>query len=96
MINGIETREFGDSSEHIVSKKKLVSTQNIEETKINFFNPRQYLDQEEELMYDLEKKEDEQIIEGKIDPQEWKREIERVYKDLDNIERDLQLIRTRG
>ena len=39
MINGIETREFGESSENIVSRKKMVSMKGIEETKINFFNP---------------------------------------------------------
>lgn len=44
----------------------------------------------------MDKKEDEQILEGKIDPKQWKLEVERVYKDLDNIERDLQLIKTRG
>ena len=47
-------------------------------------------------MYQMEKNEEDQIIEGKVDPQEWKREVERVYRDLDNIERDIQLIRTRG
>jgi hypothetical protein len=44
----------------------------------------------------MEKPEDDQILEGKIDPEEWRKEVERVYKDLDNIERDIELIKTRG
>lgn len=47
-------------------------------------------------MYDMEKPEDDQIIEAKIDPEEWRREVDRVYKDLDNIEKDIELIKTRG
>ena len=40
MINGIETREFSESNDRIMSKKKNISSnKNIEETKINFFDP---------------------------------------------------------
>jgi hypothetical protein len=47
-------------------------------------------------LYDMDKPEDELILEGKIDPVEWKREIDRVEIDLDNIEKEVELIRTRG
>ena len=59
MINGIETREFGESSDNVVSRKKMVSTKGIEETKINFFNPNQYNEAEDELLFSMEKKEEE-------------------------------------
>lgn len=40
MINGIETKEYGNSNENILTKKKkLTMTHNAEETKINFFDP---------------------------------------------------------
>jgi hypothetical protein len=32
-------------------------------------------------------------LEGKIDPGEWKKEIERVYWELDGIEKDIELSR---
>ncbi len=44
----------------------------------------------------MDKVEEDQIIQAKIDPDEWKREVERVYQDLDNIEKDVLLIRQRG
>lgn len=31
------------------------------------------------MPYDLEKEEDDFILEGKIDPLEWKKEMDRVY-----------------
>lgn len=34
---------------------------------------------------------DNQILEGKIDPAAWKKEIDRVYGELDNIEKDIEL-----
>jgi hypothetical protein len=40
-------------------------------------------------MYQMDKHEDDQIIQAQIDPQDWKKEVERVYRDLDNIERDI-------
>jgi DNA-binding transcriptional regulator GbsR (MarR family) len=36
------------------------------------------------------------ILEGKIDPEEWKREIDRVYSDLDLIEKEIELSKMRG
>ena len=35
-------------------------------------------------------------MEGKIDPIEWMKELDRVYGELDNIERDIELNRQRG
>lgn len=36
------------------------------------------------------------ILANNIDPQEWKQEVERVEFELDNIEKDLLLIKQRG
>ena len=36
------------------------------------------------------------ILEGKIDPIEWRREIDRVYGDLDGIEMEIELNKQRG
>lgn len=41
--------------------------------------------------YQIEKEEDDQILEGKIDPIEWRKELDRVFGDLDNIEKDIEL-----
>lgn len=30
-------------------------------------------------MYDMEKPEDDHILEGKVDPEEWRKELDRVY-----------------
>lgn len=62
-----------------------------EETKINFFDPSQYLDHKD--LYNFEKEEDEEILEGKIDPLEWKKEMDRVEADLENIEKEIELNR---
>ena len=62
-----------------------MSNNNNEETKINFFNPHHYNDGK--LPYEIEKDEDNLILEAKIDPQEWRKEIDRVYADLENIEK---------
>ena len=56
---------------------------NIEETKINFFDYKRY----EEQKQLFEKREDEQIIEARFDPLEWKQEVDRVFLDLANIEK---------
>jgi len=39
---------------------------------------------------------DHEILEGKIDPSEWKKEIDRMYQDLDNIEKEIELSKQRG
>ena len=68
---------------------------NVEETKINFFDPSQYRDNDN-LPYNIEKEEEDQILEGKIDPLEWKKELDRVFGDLDNIEKEIEVNRMRG
>lgn len=64
---------------------------NIEETKINFFDPKSY---EDGTLF--EKPEEEQILEARFDPVEWKAEVDKVYMDLVGIEKDLELIKQRG
>ena len=49
----------------------------MEETKINFFDPSKYQDNGS-LPYAMEKDEEDQILEGKIDPIEWRKELDRV------------------
>lgn len=48
------------------------------------------------MPYILEKEEDDQILEGKIDPIEWRKELDRVEGDLENIEKDIELGKLRG
>lgn len=79
---------------NIITKKKNVQNQILEDTKINFFDASNY--QNDDLVYDMAKPEDDQIMETKVDPEEWRKEVEKVYKDLDNIERDIELQKTRG
>ena len=63
-----------------------------EDTKINFFNPRRDIG-----LYDIPvKTEDEMILETRIDPLEWKQEIDRVYRDLVNIEKEIEVMKTQG
>ena len=96
MINGgggqIEIRDGNNllMEGTLITKKNRIS--NREETKINFFDPNAYEEDEEEAAEKI----DHQILEGKIDPAEWRKEIERVYIDLDNIEKEIELNRQRG
>ena len=50
------------------NKNRSVTMANIEETKINFFDHKRY----EEQKQLFEKPEEEQIIEARFDPLEWK------------------------
>jgi len=43
-----------------------------------------------------EKAEEDRILETKIDPLEWKQEIDRVYKDLLNIEKEVEILKNQG
>ena len=36
------------------------------------------------------------IIETKIDPLEWKAEVDRVYQDLTNIDKEIQIMKKNG
>lgn len=73
-------------------RRGVTAMGHIEETKINFFDPSKY--EEQEAMF--EKPDEDKIIEAKFDPLEWKQEVDRVYMELVNIEKDLELIKTRG
>jgi hypothetical protein len=88
LINGgkIEAREIRESPSKPTGNTRI----RIEETKMNFFDPSIYNNNKE---YEMEKGEEDQILEGKIDPIEWMKEVDRVDQDLDNIERDVELAR---
>jgi len=61
-----------------------------EVTKINFFNP----ESKDIGLYEIPiKPEDERILETRIDPLEWKQEIDRVYRDLVNIEKEIEVMK---
>ena len=62
-------------------------------TKVNFFNP-----EEKDIgLYEIPgKPEDERILETRIDPLEWKQELDRVYRDLVNIEKEIEVLKTQG
>ena len=36
------------------------------------------------------------ILEAAVDPLEWKQELDRVYRDLVNIEKELEVLRNEG
>ena len=64
-----------------------------EKTESNFFNP----DNKDIGLYDIDTKpEDEKILETRIDPLEWKQEIDRVYTDLVNIEKEIEVTKLQG
>jgi hypothetical protein len=89
-LNGIFIKENGAVGFDVASNRKVRTQGKIEETKINFFDPKGY---DEQL---FEKPEDEQILEARFDPVEWKAEVDHVYSDLVAIEKDLELIKQRG
>ena len=71
----------------IWKKKSVVGR--AEETKVNFFDPNENIEH-----YNMdEQEEDHQIIETKIDPLEWNKEIDRVYRDLVKIEQDIEILK---
>ena len=41
-------------------------------------------------------KEDQKIMETRIDPLEWKQEMDRVYRDLVNLEKDIEILVKQG
>lgn len=71
-----------------------------QETKMNFFDPdAEGINQAEMhgLMYEVkDKTEDQKILETRIDPLEWKQEIDRVYQDLANLEKDIEILVKQG
>lgn len=86
-LNGIFIKENGTGGFDVASTAKPRTQGRIEETKINFFDPKGY---DEQL---FEKPEEEQILEARFDPVEWKAEVNHVYSDLVAIEKDLDLIK---
>jgi len=71
-----------------LDKKKSIIGR-AEETKVNFFNPAEDMEEEEGEL-------DHQIIETKIDPLEWNKEIDRVYRDLVKIEQEVEILKKQG
>lgn len=68
-----------------------------EETKTGFYQVKKLpAEKGGEELYEMEKPEEDQIIEGRIDPVDWKRELENQEEELDNIEKEVELIRSRG
>lgn len=67
---------------------------------MNFFDPNaEGINQSEMpgLKYDVpDKAEDQKILETRIDPLEWKQEIDRVYQDLANLEKDIEILVKQG
>ena len=59
----------------------------MEETKVDFFNPHGVEDSDNE---------ENQILEARVDPLEWKQEIDRVYGDLDNIHKEIVVLKKQG
>jgi ElaB/YqjD/DUF883 family membrane-anchored ribosome-binding protein len=70
------------------------------ETKMNFFDPHaEGINQAEMpgMMYLVpDKTEDQKILNTGIDPLEWKQEIDRVYQDLSNLEKDIEILVKQG
>mgnify|MGYP003329494645 CR=1 FL=1 len=81
---------FANDSSAKYRKQKSTLIGKAEETKINFFNPEQI------GLYEMDKPEEEAIIEAKVDPLEWNKEIDRVYKDLVNIEKEIEILKKTG
>lgn len=44
----------------------------------------------------MDKNEEDLIMQGRVEPDEWKKEVERLTVELDNIEKEIELRRTRG
>ena len=66
-------------------RRRVMGAMNIEETKINFFDPSAY----GELEAPYEKPAEDLIIEARFDPVDWRAELDRVYMDLVAIEKDV-------
>jgi len=88
-LNGIMITENRETETRIAKKKENAITGNIEQTKINFFDATKY---DEANM----PSEDQQIIEAKIDVQEWRHEVNSVMPELEALMKDIELIKTHG
>ena len=67
------SKENGMASSN-TNLRREITRGKIEETKIGFFNPHRY--EEQELLF--EKAEENQILKAGIDPLEWRLEVETV------------------
>lgn len=76
--------------------KQRRQTLTAEETKINFFNPEKHTNVEAKTGLDASDHLQEGVLETRIDPLEWKQEIDRVYNDLNNIEKEIEVARKEG
>jgi len=103
-VNGIEisTHSLNDSTVINAREPKGIKkrgdlrtqTSTIEETKCNFFDPKPAQDLQ---LFELpEKPEEDKILEAKVDPLEWKLELDSVFRDLNNIEKELEVLRKEG
>lgn len=97
IMNGIEiqTHSMMSPGGLINPSTKAPTTRNrnnhiipAEETKINFYDPNKN--------ENIQQEEEKQILETKIDPLEWKQEIDRVYRDLVNIEKEIEVLKRQG
>jgi hypothetical protein len=68
----------------------------LKKRKSTSFNDPNHYNDNGDLPYNMDKDEDDYILEAKIDPEEWRKELDRVYIDLDNIEKEIELNRQRG
>jgi hypothetical protein len=92
LINGGKTSSI-NKSKGLVKQGSLGLK--AEETKINFFDAQAYDMGQFEVKgkYEIPDKPDEyKIIDACIDPLEWKLEIDRVYKELANLEKDIEIL----
>jgi len=71
-----------------LSRKKSIVAK-AEETKVNFFS-------QGDLYNEDEQGEDHKIIENKVDPLEWNKEIDRVYSQLVKIEQEVEILKKQG
>lgn len=94
-MHGIQIKQITDQSNLVgnsPNKRKRMQSANIEETKINFFDPSMYGEQEAPY----EKPVEDQIIVARFDPVDWRAELDRVYGELVSIEKDIQLVNGYG
>ena len=94
-MHGIQIKQMTETANLVGSspnKRKRMQSGNIEETKINFFDPSMYGEQEAPY----EKPVEDQIIVARFDPVDWRAELDRVYMDLAAIEKDTQIVNGYG
>ena len=88
---GIKIKQETDRTDLVggttTNRSKNPKRPQVEETKINFFDPSVYSGQEAPY----EKPPEDKIIEARIDAVDWRAELDRVYADLVAIEKDTQL-----